>query len=218
MPLNPNQRQPIMCLTLDGHALSHLDQVRALAAAGAKLIQLRMKHVTEREWIATASACAAICRVNAITLIVNDSVDVAVAAGAAGVHLGKSDEAWNLARRRMGPRALIGGTVNNAEDARRAVESGALDYVGVGPYRFTTTKAKLAPVLGLEGIAALLPLLGPLPAWAIGGIEPGDLPGLREAGLAGVAVSSGLFCGDAAANFQQLTAAWTARAHSLISK
>ena len=218
MPLNPNQRQPIMCLTLDGHAVGHLDQVRALVAAGARMIQLRMKQASPAEWIAVAGACAALCRANGVTLIVNDSVDVAVAAGAAGVHLGKSDEAWHLARRRMGPHAIIGGTVNNAEEARRAAESGSLDYVGVGPYRFTTTKAKLAPVLGLDGIAALLPWLDPLPAWAIGGIEPGDLAGLRAVGLAGVAVSSGLFRGEVAANFQQLTEAWQAPANSLISK
>jgi thiamine-phosphate pyrophosphorylase len=86
-----------------------------------------------------------------------------------------------------------------------------LDYVGIGPLRFTATKQKLAPVLGLDGIASLLPLLGGLPAWAIGGVQPADLPALRQAGLAGVAVSSSLYVNNqVSANHAAFLAAWSA--------
>ena len=84
-----------------------------------------------------------------------------------------------------------------------------LDYVGIGPLRFTTTKQKLAPVLGLAGISALLPLIDGLPAWAIGGVHPADLPALRRAHLAGVAVSSSLYINNqVTANHAAFTTAW----------
>ena len=91
-----------------------------------------------------------------------------------------------------------------------AAETHVLDYVGIGPLRFTSTKQKLAPVLGLDGIAALLPLLGGLPAWAIGGVLPADLPALRTARLAGVAVSSSLYANNQiTANHAAFAAAWS---------
>ena len=142
---------------------------------------------------------------------INDSVDIAIAADADGVHLGSLDEAWIAARARLGAEKLLGGTVNNADDAHRAAASHVLDYVGIGPFRFTATKQKLAPVLGLEGIAAILPLLNGIPAWAIGGIQPADLPSLRRAHLAGIAVSSSLYVNNqVAANHASFTAAWSA--------
>src|SRR5690606_3645376 len=108
-------------------------------------------------------------------------------------HLGKLDGDWTAARARLGPDRILGGTVNDTEAARRAAACGALDYVGIGPWRLTTTKKNLAPVLGPEGIAPLLPILDGLPAWVIGGIRPDDLPAIRALGARGVAVSSALF-------------------------
>lgn len=211
MPLDPNPLPPVMALTQDGLALSHEDQARALTAAGVRWIQLRMKHAAPDRWVSTARAVVAICRDAGALCIINDSVDVALAAGADGVHLGRLDGNWSDARRRLGPDRVIGGTVNYADDARRAAASQALNYVGIGPFRFTTTKQNLAPVLGLAGIAALLPLLGPLPAWAIGGVRPDDLPAVRRAGLAGVAVSSSLYLDNQiAANYAAFANAWSA--------
>lgn len=200
-----------MTLTQDGLALSHVDQVRTLVACGARWIQLRMKTAPPDAWLSTACEVVEICHAARVLCIINDSVDVALASGADGVHLGRRDEAWAGARLRLGPKKLLGGTVNFPDDARRAAASHALDYVGVGPLRFTATKQNLAPVLGLEGIAALLPLLAGLPAWAIGGVRPADLPRLRRTGLAGVAVSSSLYLhNQVAANHAAFAGAWSA--------
>jgi len=200
-----------MCLTMDGLPLSHADQARALMDAGAGWVQLRMKNAAPEAWLATAREVVAICHAGGALCTINDNVEIALASDADGVHLGKFDEDWVAARARLGPEKLLGGTVNNAEDARRAASAHVLDYVGIGPLRFTTTKQKLAPVLGLEGIAALLPLLDGLPAWAIGGVQPSDLPALRRAGLAGVAVSSSLYINNqVSANHAAFTAAWSA--------
>ncbi|MDF3058275.1 MAG: thiE [Rariglobus sp.] len=211
MPLDPDHFPPVMALTMDGLGLSHADQARALVAAGAGWIQLRMKNATPETWLATAREVVAICHEGGALCTINDNVEIAIASDADGVHLGKLDEDWIAARARLGPEKLLGGTVNNAEDARRAAGSHVLDYVGIGPLRFTTTKQKLAPVLGLEGIAALLPLLDGLPAWAIGGVQPADLPALRRARLAGVAVSSSLYLNNqVSANHAAFTATWSA--------
>jgi len=211
MPLDPDHFPPVMCLTMDGLPLSHADQARALVAAGAGWIQLRMKNATPDAWLATAREVVAICHEGGALVTINDNVEIALAADADGVHLGKLDEDWIAARARHGPEKLLGGTVNNADDARRASSARVLDYVGIGPLRFTTTKQKLAPVLGLEGIAALLPLLDGLPAWAIGGVLPADLPSLRRSHLAGIAVSSALYSNNqVTANHAAFTTAWSA--------
>jgi thiamine-phosphate pyrophosphorylase len=209
MPLDPDHFPPVMALTMDGLALSHTGQARALVAAGAGWIQLRMKNAAPDLWLATAREVVVIGHEGGALVTINDNVEIALAADADGVHLGKLDEDWIAARARLGPDKLLGGTVNNADDARRASGSHVLDYVGIGPLRFTTTKQKLAPVLGLDGIAALLPLLDGLPAWAIGGVLPADLPALRQARLAGVAVSSSLYQNNqVAANLAAFTTAW----------
>jgi thiamine-phosphate pyrophosphorylase len=194
---------------MDGLAQSPSAQVRELCAAGAAWIQLRMKEASRPAWLAEANAAAEACRRHGAVLIVNDSVDIARESGADGVHLGSLDGDWRDARRALGPSFVIGGTVNNVGDARRAIESGCLDYVGIGPLRFTATKRGLSPVLGLEGIRALVAELHGLPAWAIGGVEPADLPDIRAIGAAGAAVSSFLFRGgNVAANLRALAEAW----------
>ena len=211
MPLDPDHFPPVMCLTMDGLPLSHADQARALVAAGAGWVQLRMKNAEFDVWLATAREVVSICHEGGALCTINDNVEIALASDADGVHLGKLDEDWVAARDRLGPEKLLGGTVNNADDARRASSARVLDYVGIGPLRFTTTKQKLAPVLGLEGIAALLPFLDGLPAWAIGGVLPADLPALRRSHLAGVAVSSSLYTqSQVSMNLSAFTAAWPA--------
>jgi thiamine-phosphate pyrophosphorylase len=181
-----------MALTQDGLALDHVEQARRLCAAGARWIQLRMKTAPIVSVAETAAEVVAICRAQGATCIINDHVDVALEVGADGAHLGRLDLDWQEARRRLGPDRLLGGTVNNAEDAARAVNAGCLDYVGVGPLRFTTTKQKLAPVLGLDGVGRLLALLGNVPAWVIGGVQLADISALRASGATGVAVSQAL--------------------------
>lgn len=212
MPLSPYHYHPVMCITQDNRALSHVEQARRFCLAGAKWVQLRMKGAEAGAWLSAARDFVAVCREAGAVSIVNDSVEVAVASGADGVHVGKLDLDWAEARRRLGPGRILGGTVNNAQDADRAAGAGCLDYVGVGPLRFTATKRNLAPVLGLAGIAALVERLQGLPAWAIGGVQPGDMSALRGAGLAGAAVSGGLLENDAIdRNFRAFQDAWSGR-------
>jgi thiamine-phosphate pyrophosphorylase len=208
VPLDP-QPFPVMCLTQDGAGTPHRDQAGRLCGAGARWIQLRMKDAPRGAWLAEAAAASIECRRHGALLVVNDSVDVALESGADGAHLGRLDGDWREARLRLGERRILGGTVNTPEEARRAVASECLDYVGVGPLRFTGTKKNLSPVLGLEGVRRLLVELRGLPAWVIGGVVPGDVPGLRRAGAAGVAVSSFLFRdGDIGASLSALLEAW----------
>jgi thiamine-phosphate pyrophosphorylase len=210
MPLDPAHFPPVLALTMDGLSLTHAEQARALVAAGAGWVQLRVKNAAEADWLNVAREVVAICHEGGALCLINDSVDIALASDADGVHLGKCDEDWVTARARLGPEKLLGGTVNNYDDALRAAASHALDYVGIGPLRFTSTKQKLAPVLGVHGITELLPVLEGLPAWAIGGVQPSDLPALRRAGLAGVAVSSSLYVNNqVSANFAAFAAAWS---------
>ena len=209
MPLSREQLHPIMCITQDNLPLSHLEQVKRLCAAGAKWIQLRMKNAPRAEWLTTAADAVAVCRDHGAICVINDSVEVALASGADGAHLGRKDGAWRGARERLGPRRILGGTINNADDAHTALMADCLDYVGVGPWRFTTNKQKLAPLLGAEGVRALIRQIDGLPAWAIGGIEADDLPAVRATGATGAAVSSVLFRrGAVEANFRELLAAW----------
>jgi thiamine-phosphate pyrophosphorylase len=209
MPPEQLARFPVMCLTQDGTGLSHAEQAARLCAAGAKWVQLRMKDAPRERWLEEARAAAATCHRHGAVFIVNDSVEIALASGADGAHLGRLDGAWGEARRALGPDAILGGTVNDAADAARAVASGCLDYAGVGPLRFTPTKRRLAPVLGIDGVRRLVAELGVIPAWVIGGVVPGDLAALREAGAAGVAVSSALQRGGhLEANLLSFLAAW----------
>ncbi|MGH7995090.1 MAG: thiamine phosphate synthase [Opitutaceae bacterium] len=191
----------LMCLTLDGIGLSHEEQARRLCAAGARWVQIRMKEAGEAERRCAARACADICREHGALCVINDRLDVALDAAADGAHLGGEDGDWIEARRTLGPGGILGGTVNDERDAARAVSAGCLDYAGVGPLRFTSSKRKLSPVLGVPGIARLVRALGSIPAWAIGGVGAEDIPGLRSAGAAGIAVSSALYRnGDIAGN------------------
>jgi thiamine-phosphate pyrophosphorylase len=208
-----SHRYSVMCITQDGLALSPEDQAERLCEAGARWIQLRMKNADHGLWLATAKAVVAVCREHGAVCIINDSVDIAIAAAADGVHLGKADENWRAARQRLGRSMLLGGTINNEADAKRAITAGCLDYVGVGPWRHTTTKQNLAPVLGPAGVRLLVAMVDGLPAWAIGGITPADLPDVRATGAAGVAVASGLSKGGRIeGNFKTYAAAWAGEA------
>jgi thiamine-phosphate pyrophosphorylase len=209
MALTATQLHPIMCITQDNLPMSHVEQAKRLCAAGAKWIQLRMKQADRATWLTTAADVVEICRAHDAICIVNDSIKVAMASGADGVHLGRNDESWCDAREMLGPRRILGGTINNTDDAHYAASADCLDYVGVGPWRYTTNKKNLAPILGLDGVRGLIRQLDGLPAWAIGGIECDDLSAVRSTGANGAAVSSALFRGgNVEKNFRALMAAW----------
>jgi thiamine-phosphate pyrophosphorylase len=209
MPLDSERRHPVMCLTQDGTGVPHSEQAARLCAAGARWVQLRMKGAPRPLWLAEARAAAEACHAHGAVLIVNDSVDIALESGADGAHLGALDGAWDAARAALGPDRILGGTVNDAHGALLAAGSGRLDYAGVGPLRFTRTKLKLAPVLGLDGVRRVIAALGDIPAWVIGGVTAADLPALRAAGASGAAVSSELHRdGALEENLRAFLAAW----------
>ena len=124
--------------------------------------------------------------------VIDDHVDLALRVGADGVHLGKNDMPVSETRRLAGADFIIGGTANTFEDVQRLAAQGA-DYIGCGPFRFTTTKKKLAPMLGIEGYKRILSQMKgcgiTLPLVAIGGITCGDIPQLMAAGVSGIALS-----------------------------
>jgi thiamine-phosphate pyrophosphorylase len=183
----------LMCLTADGLDRSHSEQVQALCSAGVDWVQLRTKDLSDAELEPIAFECLIRCREVGTTFVLNDRLELALKIGADGVHLGQQDTPWVEARERAGGDFLIGGTVNSAQDARRVVEVGVLDYVGVGPFQFTATKKKLPPVLTAHDWAAILEVLGDLPSYAIGGIDAADLPQVRTLGVRGAAVCSMLY-------------------------
>jgi thiamine-phosphate diphosphorylase len=169
-----------------------LEQIEAACRAGVRLIQLRMKEVSDEEFLATAAAAVKICGGWGSRLIINDRVEVAAAVGADGVHVGKEDMPVQEATRILGEGKIVGGTANTLDDILEHYSGGA-DYIGLGPYRYTTTKKKLSPILGLEGYREIMRQMRvervAVPVYAIGGIRMEDVGGLVEAGVYGVAFS-----------------------------
>jgi thiamine-phosphate pyrophosphorylase len=174
---------------------AHLAAIEKVLLAGGKWIQLRVKHQTEDEVLPLAIEAAALCKKYAAQLIVNDYPLVALKAGAYGVHLGLDDMPIAEARAIVGPEMIIGGTANTLAHMQLRADEGA-DYIGLGPYRFTTTKQNLSPIVGLEGYLTLMEQAQKagitIPVIAIGGIELADIPLLMQTGIHGVAVSGAL--------------------------
>lgn len=177
-------------LTLDGTAQGHVSQAREACAGGVRWVQLRAKGLVLDEWVDLAREVVATCRAHGALCTINDSPEVALAAGADGVHLGRADASPAAARILLGPAALIGVTLNHRSDLAR-LGDGRPDYVGVGPFRATPTKSGHAPVHTTESLAALIAAAG-LPAYAIGGVNAADFPELYRLGAAGAAVSAAI--------------------------
>jgi thiamine-phosphate pyrophosphorylase len=176
---------PITDVELSG--LSHGEQVRLLSLGGASLIQLREKRMPALEFYEQARAA----RQSGVQLIINDRVDVALAAGASGVHLGQDDLPPEAARKLLGPQAVIGYSTHNVDEAIRATKL-PIDYLAIGPIFSTTTKSDTAPVLGLEGLRAVRKAIEDLPLVAIGGITLNNARSVIDAGADSVAVISAL--------------------------
>ena len=164
---------------------------RMAVAGGATAIQLRRKRADARTLAEEARALIAALPV---PVLVNDRLDVALAVGAAGVHLGPDDFPVGLARRLAPQGFLIGASVGDESEADLGA---AADYWGVGPWRASQTKPDAGAPLGAAGFARIVALAGGRPCLAIGGVAPEDVPAVRASGGAGVAVVSGIL---AAAN------------------
>ncbi len=172
--------------------VSYVEGIRLALEGGCRWVQLRMKEATGRVLYEKALDARELTQRYGAVLIIDDRLDVALAAGADGVHLGQKDLPVGEARR-LAPRGfIVGGTANTFEQVREHAMAGA-DYIGCGPYRYTTTKQGLAPILGLEGYRDIIERMKAegiaTPLIAIGGITADDLPLLRPLGLGGIALS-----------------------------
>jgi len=180
-------------LVAGSDALAGRDPTAVVAAAvrgGVSLVQLREKAMAAEPMIARARALKAILAPLDIPLIVNDRLDVALAAGADGLHLGQDDLAPAEARAQLGPGKILGVSAGDAAEAA-TVDPALVDYVGVGPVYPTGTKADAGAAIGLAGLTAMRRLL-PLPMVAIGGIQAGRAAEVMACGVEGVAVVSAI--------------------------
>lgn len=172
--------------------IDYLESARLVLEGGCKWVQLRMKNAPTQEIITVARQLRKLCDKHNAIMLLDDHVELVKLVDADGVHLGKNDMPINQAREVLGPDYIIGGTANTFEDVVMHWKNGA-DYIGCGPFRFTTTKEKLSPVLGLEGYASIVSQMKQaeihLPIVAIGGITADDIPSIIETGVTGIALS-----------------------------
>lgn len=160
--------------------------------AGCDWVQMRFKDQTEKDTFALAEAVKFLCEEYLANFIVNDNLYLAQQVAADGVHLGLTDMKIEEARAILGSNKIIGGTANTFDDIKNHVKNGC-DYIGLGPFRFTSTKEKLSPILGLSGYFEILQKMKKdkiqIPVYAIGGIDLRDISPLMETGIHGIAVS-----------------------------
>jgi thiamine-phosphate pyrophosphorylase len=171
--------------------LSHALQVARLVAGGARLIQLREKHASPRDFYLEAEPALEIARARGARLIINDRVDLALALKADGVHVGQDDLSPEAARRLLGEDAIIGYSTHNVAQATQAACL-PIDYLAVGPVYATSSKENPEPVIGLEGLRRVREAVGQLPLVAIGGITLENARDTLAAGADSVAVISAL--------------------------
>lgn len=177
---------------------THAALATLAAAGGADAVQFRQKAGTVRDWLAGLRPTVAACRAAGVPCIVDDRLDLALAAGADGVHLGALDlpvaDARQIVDALSGPARLVGATATTADEARAAEAAGA-DYVGFGPVFATASKAAPASVKGLAGLAAACAAVR-IPVIAIAGLTPERVAPCLEAGAWGVAVMTAVTTAD----------------------
>lgn len=175
--------------------VSYLEGCRMALEGGCRWIQLRVKGAPDEEVLPLAIQVQRLCKEHDAVFLIDDRVALVKEIGADGVHLGKNDMPVSEARQLLGEEYIIGGTANTMDDICALIGQG-VDYIGCGPFRFTTTKEKLSPLLGAEGYRKLLEAMEEqqltTPLVAIGGITLEDLPLLRSVGVKGVAVSGAI--------------------------
>ena len=189
----------IQFITHHNNRYSYVDGARMALEGGCRWIQLRMKDASDDEVREAAAAIQPLCKEHEAIFLLDDRVALAKELQADGVHLGRNDMPIDEARRVLGEEYIIGGTANTFEDVERLYRAGA-DYIGCGPFRFTTTKANLSPVLGLEGYRDIVHRMAgagiDLPIVAIGGIVRDDIPDVMATGVSGIALSGAVLDAD----------------------
>ena len=180
---------PITDRRLSG--LSHAEQVARLCEGGARLVQLREKVLPPREFYAEVVEALRAARSFGAKVVVNDRVDVALATGADGVHVGQDDMPPETARSLMGRKRIVGCSTHSVEQASAAARL-PVDYIAIGPVFSTSSKENPDPVVGLEGVRRVREAIGDVPLVAIGGITIEDAPAVLAAGADSVAVIGAL--------------------------
>ena len=175
--------------------IGYAESARLALEGGCRWIQLRMKEATDEEAEPVAREIQDMCRACDAYFVLDDRVELAKRLHVDGVHLGKLDMPVNEARVYLGEEFIIGGTANTLEDVMRLHRAG-VDYIGCGPFRYTTTKKNLAPVLGVEGYRHIIDGMCEaginLPVVGIGGVTLEDVPDLKAIGLNGIALSGSI--------------------------
>lgn len=189
----------LLFITHQTERYSYLDSVGIALEGGCRQIQLRMKDLSVHEAIKIAEKAKALCDQYNAQLYIDDHVEICRQVKAAGVHLGKMDMPPSEARILLGNDFIIGGTANTFDDILH-LHSEGVDYIGLGPFRFTETKKNLSPVLGPEGYSKIMNRCRDnhicLPVLAIGGITIEDIPAILQTGMSGIALSSTILNAD----------------------
>ena len=185
----------IQFITHSNTRYGYVEGARLALEGGCRWIQLRMNDDQEVDFLLAAKQIGAMCKEYGATFILDDHVEWVGITGADGVHLGKNDMPVDEARNQLGANRIIGGTANTFEDVERLWRQGA-NYIGCGPYRFTTTKKNLSPVLGLDGYRHIISKMKAhdinIPVVAIGGILQPDIKDVMATGVSGIAVSGAI--------------------------
>lgn len=177
----------------------HIEHIQKACTSGAELVQLRLKNIAEKKILKFAHEAREITSHFQTRLIINDHYKIAKTIKADGVHLGKTDTCPTVARKHLYTWQLIGGTANTLEDCEALIRKD-VDYIGLGPFRYTTTKENLSQILGLNGYTAIIDALDTkTPIIGIGGITTNDVTSILETGISGIAVS-----GEITSNFNTI--------------
>ena len=186
-------RIPLQYITDHKEGVSIPEQVEAVCKGGCRWVQLRVKDASREEFIRIGYAVKEICKRYGALFLVNDHVDISLELNSDGVHLGKKDMNPLEARKILGYSKIIGGTCNTFDDVAERYRQ-QVDYIGLGPFRFTSTKKQLSPILGLEGYRQIMDACRQtgicLPVHAIGGIREDDIRPVLDTGVTGIALSS----------------------------
>lgn len=182
-------------ITHPSENMTILEEIENVVAGGCKWVQLRMKDAEKEEIKEVARKAKEICKKNDVILVIDDYVDIAKELELDGVHLGKNDMPVDEARKLLGEEFIIGATANTFEDIE-ALRHTDIDYIGLGPFRFTSTKKNLSPVIGIDGYAEIMRRKAEssinLPIVAIGGICYDDINDIMDTRISGIAVSGSL--------------------------
>ena len=170
----------------------HLENIQKACSSGAELVQLRLKDISEKKCLKIATEAREITAHFQTRLILNDFYKIAKEVKADGVHLGKSDVCPTIARKHLYSWQLIGGTANTLEDCKTLIEK-EVDYISLGPFRISSTKDNIVPILDLSTYTSIIEALKTeTPIIAVGGITTEDVTDILKTGISGIAVSGAI--------------------------